>query len=38
MQISQKHECKCSGSKKMDPDAIALEETTVDFLKVVIKK
>eukprot|EP01156_Anaeramoeba_ignava_P016135 Anaeramoba_ignava/a618695_17.p3 GENE.a618695_17~~a618695_17.p3 ORF type:complete len:114 (+),score=2.44 a618695_17:284-625(+) len=26
--------CKCSGSKKMDPNAIRLEETTVDFIKV----
>lgn len=26
--------CKCSGSKKMDPNAIRLEETTVDFVRV----
>ena len=33
MSSSNKHQCKCSGSKKIDPNAIALKETTVDFLK-----
>ena len=32
--MSSKEKCKCSGSKKMDPNTVALAEATVDFLKV----
>lgn len=31
---AKESQCKCSGSKKIDPSAIRLDETTVDFIKV----
>ena len=34
MSSSSEHQCKCSGSKKIDSNAITLQEATVDFLKV----
>ena len=34
METTNDTKCKCSGTKKLDPNAIKLEETTVDFYKV----